>query len=317
MNQTSRVAVCSRSFSRHPMLREELLQRYSQVTFNDSGKQFAGDELVEFLRGHDKAITALETIDEYVLSRVPELKAIGKYGVGLDMLEFSALRRHGVRLGWTPGVNRRSVSELVIAMAIAMLRRLPQANQEARSGIWRQHVGGLLSGRTVGIVGLGNIGKDMTTLLKPFGCRVLAHDILEFPAFCAEYGICQTGLDELLAESDLVTIHLPLDASTRGMFSAEVLGRMKPGAYLVNAARGGIVDEAALKACLASGALAGAGFDVLLREPPEDMELLNMPSFYVTPHLGGSSEEAILAMGRAAIDGLDGADILADTGFKY
>lgn len=316
MNDSSRVAVCSRSFSRHPVLRMELLQRYSQVTFNDTGRQFSGDELVEFLRGHDKAITALETINDYVLSRLPDLKAVGKYGVGLDMLDFEAFRRHGVRLGWTPGVNRRSVSELVISMAIAMLRRLPQANQEARCGMWRQHVGGLLSGRTVGIVGLGNIGKDLTLLLKPFGCQILAHDIVDFPAFCNEHGVRQTSLDELLAESDLVTLHLPLNSGTRGLFSAQVLSCMRPGAYLINAARGGIVDEVALKDRLSCGALAGAGFDVLLREPPEDLDLLNMPNFYVTPHLGGSSEEAILAMGRAAIEGLDGPDILSDPDFE-
>lgn len=316
MNDSSRVAVCSRSFSRHPVLRRELLQRYSQVTFNDTGRQFSGDELVEFLRGHDKAITALETIDENVLSRLPDLKAVGKYGVGLDMLDFEAFRRYGVRLGWTPGVNRRSVSELVISMVIAMLRRLPQANQEARCGKWRQHVGGLLSGRTVGIVGLGNIGKDLTLLLKPFDCRILANDILDFPDFCNEHEVRQTSLDDLLAESDLVTLHLPLNPGTRGMFSAQVLSCMKPGAYLINAARGGIVDEVALKDRLSCGALAGAGFDVLLREPPEDLDLLNMPNFYVTPHLGGSSEEAILAMGRAAIEGLDGPDILSDPDFE-
>lgn len=316
MNHSSRVAVCSRSFSRHPALRAALLERYAQVTFNDSGRQYAGDELVAFLSGHDKAITALETLDESILSRLPELKTVGKYGVGLDMLDLAAFRRHGVRLGWTPGVNCRSVSELVISMAIAMLRHLPAANREVRDGTWRQHVGGLLTGRTFGIVGLGHIGKDLVPFLKPFDCRILAHDLLDFPEFCAEHGMRQTGLDELLAESDVVTLHLPLDASTRNLFSKEVLERMKPGAYLINAARGGIVDEEALKACLISGALSGAGFDVLLREPPEDLELLNLPNFYVTPHLGGSSEEAILAMGRAAIAGLDGPDILANPDFK-
>jgi phosphoglycerate dehydrogenase-like enzyme len=124
-----RVAVCSRSFSKNPALRTELLARYQHVTFNDAGTQLQGDALVAFLRGHEKAITALEVIDESILSRLPELKVIGKYGVGLDMIDLAAMRMHGKRLGWTGGVNRRSVSELVISSAIAMLRHVPAANR--------------------------------------------------------------------------------------------------------------------------------------------------------------------------------------------
>src|ERR1700680_2808277 len=118
MNVTTKVAVCSRSFSSNPVLRAELLQLYQSVTFNDAGVQLSGDSLVKFLRGHEKAITALEVIDETVLSSLPELKVIGKYGVGLDMIDLAAMRAHGKRLGWTAGVNRRSVSELVISSAI-------------------------------------------------------------------------------------------------------------------------------------------------------------------------------------------------------
>jgi D-3-phosphoglycerate dehydrogenase len=177
MNRTQKVAVCSRSFSRNVALRAELLSKYEHVTFNETGRQLEGDDLVEFLSGHDKAITALERIDEYVLSRLPELKAIGKYGVGLDMIDMAAMRKHGKRLGWTGGVNRRSVSELVIAFAITMLRHVHTANREILSGNWRQHVGGELSGRTVGIIGCGHVGKDLVQMLKPFGCPVLVHDI--------------------------------------------------------------------------------------------------------------------------------------------
>ena len=126
-NAHDRVAVCSRSFSSNALLRAELLARYTQVTFNDAGRQLAGDALVEFLQGHDKAITALEVIDHSILGRLPELKVIGKYGVGLDMIDLAAMRSHGKRLGWTAGVNRRSVSELVIGSAISMLRHVPAA----------------------------------------------------------------------------------------------------------------------------------------------------------------------------------------------
>jgi phosphoglycerate dehydrogenase-like enzyme len=312
MNTTDKVAVCSRSFSRHPILRTELLARYANVTFNDAGGSLAGDELVAFLCNHDKAITALERIDDSILAQLPELKVIGKYGVGLDMIDMAAMRRHGKRLGWTGGVNRRSVSEMVISFAVAMLRHFPAAQREVLAGKWRQHVGGLLSGRTVGIIGCGFIGKDLVELLQPWGCTILVHDICSFPDFYARFNVAPIGLEELLQRSDVVTLHVPLDESTRNMISADRLTMMKHNAVLINAARGGLVDEAALKIMLAQKRLAAAAFDVFAVEPPQDAELLALPNFLVTPHIGGSAEEAILAMGRAAIDGLDNNEIPKD-----
>ncbi|MDO8607444.1 MAG: phosphoglycerate dehydrogenase [Phaeospirillum sp.] len=299
-----KVAVASRSFSRHPVLRAELQALHPDATFNDAGVSLAGDGLVAFLRGHDAAITALERLDEALFTALPDLRIIGKYGVGLDMLDLETMRRRGIRLGWTGGVNRRSVSELVIAMAISLLRHVPRGNREVCSGAWRQLMGRHLSGRTVGIIGCGHIGQDLAPLLRAFGCAVLAHDVRDFPDFYAAHGVEALPLDELLRRADVVTLHLPLDATTRNILSAPRLALMRPDAILINCARGGLVDEAAVKDMLMSGRLAAAGFDVLDREPPEDRELLNLPNMLVTPHIGGSAEEAVLAMGRAAIAGL-------------
>jgi phosphoglycerate dehydrogenase-like enzyme len=305
MDSKSKIAVCSRSFSKNPILRHELLSRYKNVTFNDSGKQLEGNNLVEFLKYHDKAITALETIDENILSQLPELKVIGKYGVGLDMIEMEAMRKYGVRLGWVGGVNRRSVSELVIAFAVNMLRYVGVANNEVRSGIWRQLMGGQLSGRTVGIIGCGHVGKDLVKLLEPFGCKVLVNDILDYPDFYKLHNIEAVSLPELMANSDVVSVHVPLNESTCGILNREILSLMKSSAILINVARGGLVDELALKEMLKNKLLAGAAFDVFAAEPPLDSELLLLPDFLATPHIGGSSEEAVLAMGRAAIKGLE------------
>jgi phosphoglycerate dehydrogenase-like enzyme len=309
MDSRVRVAVCSRSFSKNPILRAELLARYSQVTFNDAGTQLAGDALVEFLKGHEKAITALEVIDASVLSRLPELKVIGKYGVGLDMIDMAAMRKFGKRLGWTGGVNRRSVSELVIAFAIAMLRHVPAVHREVVSGTWRQHVGSNLTGKTIGIVGCGHVGKDLVPLLKVFDCPILVNDILQFPDFYAAHSIEPVGLESLLRRADIVTLHVPLNASTRGLLDADRLSLMKPTAVLINTARGEVIDESAVKHMLVEKRLAAAAFDVFAVEPPADRELLALPNFLATPHIGGSAHEAILAMGRAAIQGLDIHDI--------
>ncbi len=221
------------------------------------------------------------------------------------MLDLQAMRRHGVRLGWRGGVNKRSVTELVVAFMIALLRHVPLAGAELCAGTWKNRQGRQLTERIVGIVGCGNIGKDLTAILRAFGCSVLANDILDFPEFYAAYRVEPVGIEELLRRADIVTLHVPLDDGTRDMLGAERLAMMKPDALLVNTARGGLVDEAALKKMLVEGRLAGAAFDVFTIEPPDDLELLRLPSFLGTPHIGGSSDEAVLAMGRAAIAGLD------------
>ncbi len=309
MNIKDKVAVCSRSFSKHPVLRAELLRRYQSVTFNDSGHQFCGDELIAFLAGHTKAITALETIDDYVLSSLPELEVIGKYGVGLDMIDMSAMRKHGKKLGWVGGVNRRSVAELTIAFAIILLRHIVVGNHEILGGGWRQLMGGLLSGRVVGIVGCGHIGKDLVRMLQPFECKILVNDIRNYSEFYDEYGIESVGLEELVSRSDVVTLHVPLNSSTENIISEGLIATMKPSAILLNVARGGLVDEQALKLALIEKRIAGAAFDVFSEEPPQDRELLELSNFLATPHIGGSAAEAIIAMGMAAIDGLESEQI--------
>lgn len=301
----TRVAVASRSFSRHPVLRAELLEKYPDVTFNDEGVSLSGSGLIAFAEGHQRVITALEKLDAAFFAALPALEVVSKYGVGYDMIDLAAMADHGVRLGWTGGTNRRSVSELMISAAIALLRHVPKANREVLDGTWRQHKGRYLSERTVGIVGCGHIGKDLAPLLRAFGCRVLAHDILDFPDFYAANDVTPVGLEELLRRSHVVTLHLPLDDSTSNILNADRLAMMREDAILINMARGGLVDEAALKAMLVDGRLASAAFDVFATEPPEDPDLLRLPNFLATPHIGGSAEEAILAMGRAAIDGLD------------
>jgi D-3-phosphoglycerate dehydrogenase len=195
-----------------------------------------------------------------------------------------------------------------------MLRHVPEANREVRAGTWRQHVGGLLTGRTVGIIGCGHVGKDLVLLLKAFGCPILAHDILDFPEFYASQGVTPVAIDVLLRQADMVTLHVPLDDSTRGMLNARRLALLKPSAVLINTARGELVDETMLKEMLMTGRLAAAAFDVFAMEPPQDRELLSLPNFLATPHIGGSAEEAMLAMGRAAIKGLDENEIPATAG---
>ena len=301
----SSLVVTSRSFSKHPLLRKEVLNRYPDAKFNDEGLSLQGDSLVKFLSGYEKAITALEVIDKSILSRLPELKVIGKYGVGLDMIDLDAMHKYGIKLGWKGGVNKRSVSELVISFAIALLHRSVFANSEVRKGKWYQVKGRQLSECTFGIIGCGHIGKDIVSLLQPFNCKILAHDILEFNNFYSKYNVKSVGLDELLENSDVVTLHLPLDRTTKNILNEERLNMMKNDAVLINLARGGLIDEAALKNVILTNKIAGVAMDVFAIEPPSDPDFSTMDNVLITPHIGGSTEEAILAMGMAAIDGLE------------
>lgn len=304
-----RIAVAARSFNRNQQLRAELLARYPGATFSEDAEVLDGDKLIAFLRGHDHVIVGLERIDERVLSAVPELRVISKYGVGLDGLDIEAITRHGVRLGWAGGVNRRSVAELALSFAIALLHRVPECETALRRGEWNKQAGRQLTNKTVGLIGCGFVGQDLVRLLAPFECRVLAHDIRDYAEFYAANRVTPVDFDELLSSSDLVSLHVPLDASTRRMIGAAQLARMRPGTCIINTARGGLIDETALAAALENGHLAGAACDVFEIEPDANPRLLALPTFLGTPHIGGSALEAQLAMGRAAIDGLETARV--------
>ena len=232
---------------------------------------------------------------------------ISKYGVGLDMLDLSAMSDMGKKLGWASGVNRRSVSELALSFMIASLRNFPYCQKEIFAGRYRQIQGRELSGRTVGIIGCGNIGKDLVEMLKPFNCKILVNDIVNYAEFFLKHNIKAVSKEELLSKTEIVTLHVPLDDSTRGMIGKEELKLMKPESVLINTARGNLVDEKALLEGFKAGQPGAAAFDVLAQEPPEDFELINHDNFLISPHIGGSTEEAIWAMGMAAIAGLDTA----------
>lgn len=308
----TKIAVASRSFSRNAALRAELRARYADVSFSESPDVIGGDELIAFLRGHDRAIVGLERIDDRILDAVPELKIISKYGVGLDAVDVDAIARRGIKLGWTGGVNKRSVSELTLAFAIALLHRVPETWGALRAGEWAKVVGRQLTGRTFGIIGCGFVGKDLVRLLAPFECRVLANDIRDYAEFYRAHNVTPVPLPQLLAESDVVSLHVPLDRSTRNMIGAAQVELMRPGSLLINAARGGLIDEDAVADALERGHLAGAACDVFQIEPDASPRLLASPLFIGTPHIGGSTQEAQLAMGRAAIEGLETARVPGD-----
>lgn len=307
MNNQDVVAVCSRSFSNNKILRDELLKKYKNVIFNDTGKQLADRELIDFLHGATKAIVALEKFTPEIINQLKTVRVLSKYGVGLDMIDLDALKISGIKLGWQGGVNKRSVAELTLFFMLALLRKSIQLNNLAKeSGQWKQVIGQTLTEKKVGIIGCGNVGKDLVTLLKPFNCKIYSYDIVDYSDFYDKNNIVKTNLNELLETCEIVTIHTPLDSSTRHLINESNISLMADQSILINTARGGIVDEVALSKKLSENKGFMAGFDVLEIEPPEGpSELMNHANFICTPHIGGSTEDSVLKMGRSAIDSLD------------
>ena len=304
MDNSSRVAVCSRSFSQHSILRAELLSEFSNVRFNDEGIFLESEHLADFLKGCDKAIIALEKVDAELLSKLPELKVIGKHGVGLDNLDFKAMDSAQIQFGWTAGVNAQAVAELTLAMALTIVRNIQHSNNLAKSHVWKQIRGQQLSSMTYGVLGCGNVGRALIKILRPFGCKIIACDIEDRSEFYQEYGVQPVDFQTLISTSTVLSIHVPKTEKTKNIISRDIILQMKKGSFLINTARGGLVDEAALLESLNSQHISAAALDVFEIEPPVSFSLLDHPSVFATPHIGGSSEEAILAMGRAAIQGL-------------
>ena len=303
------VAVCSRSFSKSEALRSALLEKFPRAYFNDTDRVLSGDELAQFIGESVAAISGLEKIDAAILAACPGLKILAKYGVGLDMLDAVALEAAGVRLGWTPGVNKRSVAELALFFALGLFR-LAQVNmRECEAMGFKAYRGQEMTGKTIAVLGTGNVGQDFIRLLAPFGCKILACDLRaatpEMQKFYAQHGVQAMDLDTMLPQADLLSIHVPLDPTTRGILTAERIAALPDGARLINTARGGLVDEEAVLTALDTGHLAGAAFDVFATEPPEDWRLVQHPRFMGTPHIGGSTEECVLEMGMAAIRALE------------
>ncbi len=310
MNKPQHVAVPNPTFARHAVLRAELLAAFPNAKLREdpSATSYLGeDALIDFLRdAHaDATVIGLEPLTERVLTAVPSLKVVSKFGAGCDTVDFDALYRHGVRFGYTAGVNKLDVAELALSFMINALRLVTPLNQAMRAGRRpRMEQGRQLTGRVVGIHGCGNVGKEVVRLLQPFNCEILACDVVDYPEFYATYGVKAVSVEELHARSEVLTLHLPKTKETMGSYTAAVLADLRPDCVLINTCRGGIVVESALKERLKSGALVAACFDVFVNEPADDDELLGLENFLATPHIGASTEPSRLAMGRAAIRGL-------------
>ena len=299
-----RVAVTPPSFCRSESLRSQLSSLFPDTVYSEKNNYLSESELVEFLIGAEAAIIGRDPVTQSALDALPELKMISKYGVGLDNLDLDAIRKKGVELAVTAGTNKRSVAELTLSFMIGLCHNIFISAERMKKGEWIREGGQDLSGKTIGIIGCGNVGKEVIKLLKPFGCKILINDIEDRSRYCREHDVSESSFDDLIKTSDIVSLHVPLTNLTKNMMDENALRAMKKNAFLINTSRGPVVNPSHLHRALVSGEILGAALDVFCSEPPGDMEFLKLPNLMVTPHIGGNSVEAVEAMGKGAIDNL-------------
>jgi D-3-phosphoglycerate dehydrogenase len=301
---TRLVAISTSSFGRHDRSPLELLEdRDWNVRLNPHGRRLTAEEVGLLLDGATALIAGTEPLTRDVLTAAPNLRVISRCGVGLDNVDLGAAADLGIEVTATRFAHVDAVAELTLGGLLCLLRHVARADRSVRDGGWAKAMGGLLRGKTVGLVGLGRTGRAFARLLAPFDVRLLATDPMADTEAARGLGVELLSLDALLARADVVSLHLPYSPEVHHLLDADALARMKEGSYLVNCARGGLVDEAALAASLDSGHLAGAYLDVFEREP-YDGPLAASTRTLLTTHLGSYALESRVAMELEAVGNL-------------
>jgi D-3-phosphoglycerate dehydrogenase len=298
-----RLLVTPTSYGKNdPRLKTELEALVGEVIYNPTGKPLASAEVERLLPGIDGYIAGLDGIDANALRAADRLKVISRYGVGIDNVDLDAARGRGIIVTNTPGANSVSVAELALGLILALARQIPEAVEAVHQGKWPRYAGLSIEGKTIGILGLGAIGKQLAQLLAGFDCTILAFDPYADAAFASDHHVELTSMEDVIRRSDFISLHLPLLPETRGLVNATFFSQMKPGSFLVNTSRGEVVDESALLEALQNGHLRGAGLDAFTKEPPDPHNpLLSLPQVIATPHLGAQTDGATSNMGWFAM----------------
>ena len=301
--KSCRILVTPTTFgSRDPSLRRQLEATVGEVIYNDLGRPLTSDEVRQRLRGIDGYIAGLDTIDEHALEGADRLKVIARYGVGLDRVDQDAARAKSIVIANTPNANSISVAELTIGLMISLARHIPQSATEVRNGRWPRRCGTTLQNKTVGLIGFGSIGNEVARRLASWDCKIVASDPYADESAARELQVALVSTQDLLQQADFVSLHLPLFPETFHLVDDAFLCLMKREAFLINTARGELIDDLALGRAIESGRISGAALDVFPEEPPgSGSRLIQSPEVIATPHCGAHTDGAINAMGWAAM----------------
>ncbi|MCL2269968.1 MAG: phosphoglycerate dehydrogenase [Treponema sp.] len=283
----------------------ELLRSFTaDLVFNPQAKPLSEGDLIPLLADCDGYIAGLDFITRKVLENAPKLKVISRYGVGVDRVDLEAAREMRVVVCNTPGVNANAAADLAFALLLCIARKVPLLDRKTREGEWLRSTGFELYGKTIGIIGLGAVGKAMAKRASGFSMNVLAKDPFIDTEYIRANGINAAEFDEVIGKSDFISLHLPLMDETRNIINRPVMESMKKGAVIINTARGGLIDESAAYELLKSGHLGGLGLDTYEAEPPGSSPLFTLDNVVVTPHTGAHTAEAIAAMAELSVKNL-------------
>lgn len=289
---------------------------FDEIVYNELGVPLRGSDILSHLEGCDAYIAGLDYLTADVIEAMPEsVKVISRYGVGVDRVDLAAARRRNITVTNTPGANSTAVCELAFALMLAAARNLPQLHNAVSAGQWPRSEGMELAGKTLGIVGLGAIGKRLAVRAKAFEMEAAAYDPYFDEAFSAAHGIQKMELDALLRKADIVSLHVPLTEETFHLIDAKRIAQMKTGAVIINTARGGLIDEAAAAEAIRSGKLGGLGLDAFEQEPLIDSPLKSLPHVVFTPHTGAHTSEATEKMAMMSIQ--NAIQVLTDQHCPY
>ena len=295
------VLIVTRSFGSASQKPWDLLaQAGCETTRADMSKKMTEDRLIDLLQGMDAAIIGLVPVTARVLENSPDLKTVCGYGAGIDHIDTAAAHRQKVIITNCPGANDPSAADLTFGLMIAVARNIPRVERELRKGNWDRYPGVDLWKKTLGLIGFGRIGRGVARRAAGFDMKVLAHDPYVDSGRTGIEGMTFESLESVIKQADFLSLHTPLNNETRNMIGAAELAMMKPSAYLINTARGGLVDEQALCTALIDKQIAGAAFDVFLEEPPTDNPLLKLDNLVATPHIGAHTRESTDRMGVMA-----------------
>ena len=301
------IAVSSQSFLKNETLKDSLESKFpaSTIFYIDLPSFYSKDSFIKKMKPYSYILCGKELFDKEVIDQLPNLIGISKYGVGLDNIDLEYASKKNIEVCFEPGVNAMYVAEQTLGFMIGSMRNLVLSSNKYKSGQWFKNGGTSLFGKTIGIVGLGNVGEALVRLLAPFSCDIIICDIVDKSDLCKKYSIRQVSLECLLEFSDVVTLHVPLDSSTRGMISDKSFQLMKKNSILINTCRGGVVDEKALYLALSQLDIAFACCDVFINEPNINSDLQGLENFWPTAHIAGNAKESVLDMGMASIRGLE------------
>ena len=269
---------------------------------------FPADVSLDVLKPHladaDALIVAFTEVNAELLDCAPKVKMVCKHGVGVDNIDLAETKARGIWVTNVPNANKHAVADFTFALLLSLARKIPQANDRTKKGEWPQIFATDAWGKTIGICGLGNIGKQVALRAKGFNMRVVAFDFYQDAVFAAENGIEFVSKEELLENSDFITLHMPLTDQTANFIALDELRKMKPGAYLINASRGGVVNEADLYTALSTKVIAGAASDVFEQEPLKEHALFSLDSFISTSHIAGYTDGAVNAIGEHCVENI-------------